>query len=481
MSRLILLPVALLGLVTSGAMASNRESVRTAAGKITVLSPTTITLGRHHRRSCSITPTSPATAAFAVGDRVKITCNSGNLVAISALPAPSPGLKDDHSEPSKISGAVSALTSASITVRDGDRSLTCQLTNASPALAGVTVGSHIGIGCVDGKLTLVNLPNDARTQTTTTPGNTIVRAEGRVTALTATSIAVRGDGAVVSCTISPSSPSTTALKIGVEVTIVCTNGVLTALRAEQSDHGSTTTPAEQRNAYAIGLITAIGPSISVRGDGPTLTCQITSASPSLAGFAVGNRVKIYCSNEVLVGIFRSDLPTTTPTTTTTATTTTTTTTSEPQTAYAIGLITAIGPSISVRGDGPTLTCQVATTSPSVAEFAVGNRVKIYCSNGVLIGIFRNEPTTTTATTTTVETPTTTTTTTSGGSSEPGGNFVGAFGTISALSATSITVHGSERDLTCTVGTESPSTTGFTVGASAKVYCQHGQLAGLAHV
>jgi len=475
MRRLLILPVALLGLVTSGAMASNRESVRTTAGKITVLSPTTITLGRNHRRNCSITPTSPATAAFAVGDRVKITCNTGNLVAISALPAPSPGPKDGHSEPSKISGAVSALTSASITVRDGDRSLTCQATDASPALAGVTVGSHIGIGCVDGKLTLVGLPNDARTQTTTTPGNTIVRAEGRVTALSATSIAVRGDGPTVTCTISPSSPSTTALKVGVEVTIGCTNGVLTALRAEQDDHGSTTTTTEQRNAYAIGLITAVGPSISVRGDGPTLTCQITSASPSLAGFAVGNRVKIYCSNEVLVGIFHSDPP---PTTTTTATTTTTTTTSEPQTSYAIGLITAIGSSISVRGDGPTLTCQVATTSPSVASFAAGNRVKIYCSNGLLIGIFHNElPTTTTTTAPT----TTVATTTSGTSGEPGGSFVGAFGTISALSATSLTVHGPERDLTCTVGTGSPSTTGFTVGATAKVYCQNGQLAGLAHV
>jgi hypothetical protein len=92
---------------------------------------------------------------------------------------------------------------------------------------------------------------------------------------------------------------------------------------------------------------------------------------------------------------------------------------------------------------------------------------MYCLNGALYQLKHNDsppPATTTATTTT------TTTTTSAGTP------TGANGVLHALTSDSITV----GDLTCSIGSGSPSTSGFAVNQSVRMYCLNGALYSLAH-
>src|SRR6059058_5466585 len=94
MRRLILLPIALLGLGTlglasAGALSTVYQADASLTGVITNLSPTSITIGKkeHHHLTCSVTSLSPALGSFAAGDRVRAACAGGVLVAISDIPA----------------------------------------------------------------------------------------------------------------------------------------------------------------------------------------------------------------------------------------------------------------------------------------------------------------------------------------------------------------------------------------------------------
>src|SRR5579862_7526020 len=94
MRRFLLLPLALLGLGTLGlasaeALTAVHQANASLAGVIARLSPTSITVGQgeHHRLRCRITTLSPALGSFGVGDRVRIACADGLLVAIADVPA----------------------------------------------------------------------------------------------------------------------------------------------------------------------------------------------------------------------------------------------------------------------------------------------------------------------------------------------------------------------------------------------------------
>ncbi|MBV8080029.1 MAG: hypothetical protein JO186_06590, partial [Actinobacteria bacterium] len=202
--------------------------------------------------------------------------------------------------------------------------------------------------------------------------------------------------------------------------------------------------------------------ISVTGD-RTLTCSVSSTSPSLGGFHVGDAVKMGCHNGVLVGIVAS-----TPTTSSTTTTTTATTN-----AYGFGTITALtSSSISVTGDR-SLTCSIGSGSPAVGDYHVGDAVKMGCQNSVLYGIVHTTPTTTSTTTTTTTTPSTSTTTTTPTTTT---SLASGSGTITALSASSVTVTG-DSSLTCSIGSSgpNPATYGLGVGSRVSIGCTNGVL------
>ena len=294
--------------------------------------------------------------------------------------------------------------------------------------------------------------------------------------LTPTSISVgRHEHHRLTCNLVPASPATTLFAAGDRVKIACAAGSLVAIadvpkHEERSQCGSGRGTASQPAlTYAIGPITARSDtSLSVQ----TMTCTVGPGSPSTSGFIVGTVVRMACKDGVLFALKRSDdgpRATTTSTATTTATTTT-----QPVTTAITGTVGTLGStSITVNGgdDGhASLTCAITGDSPSTSGFPVGARVRMYCKNGVLFFLSRVDgPTTTTAAGTTTTTTTTTT------AVRP--VYAGISGTIATLSGTSIAVNRTSGDgplsLACTIGPGSPSTSGFAVGSSVRMYCKDG--------
>src|SRR3954453_1399411 len=178
MRRLILLPLALLGLATlglasAGAFPTVHQADASAVGVIVKLTPTSISVGRHehHRRTCNLGASSPSTALFAVGDRVKIACAADSLVAIADIRN---ARKSDHdaapgtttpAEPvlTYAVGPITARSDASLSVQ----TMTCTVGPGSPSTAGFIVGTLVRLYCKDGVPVALKRSADAPPATTT--------------------------------------------------------------------------------------------------------------------------------------------------------------------------------------------------------------------------------------------------------------------------------------------------------------------------
>jgi hypothetical protein len=308
-------------------------------------------------------------------------------------------------------GTLNALSPTSITVD----ALTCAISTGSPSTTGFKVGDHVGIGCINGVLTvLVELPASGTSSTDS------------ISALSSTSITV----GQLTCAINGGSPSLTGFTVGERVAAACTNGTLVTIvplpplggPVTATTTTTTTTTPSGITTTGQGTVTALSAtSITVNtiGTGP-LTCTLTSSSPSTSSFEVGDYVGLGCGNGVLLVIVPKSGDDGSP-------------------AYAEDPISALsGTSITVG----SLTCTIDSSSPSLTSFAIGERVGIQCTNGVL---------------TAVRTPSTTPAT--------------AQGPITALSTSSITV----GSLTCSVDISSPSLTGYQLGEQATIGCVNGVL------
>lgn len=315
-------------------------------------------------------------------------------------------------------GRIAALSASSITV-DGARDLTCRRTKLSPGKPGLRIGDRVGIACTRGVLSkLRRVPRAAG-------------AAGRVKILGARLIGIEGERDLT-CRRTDASPELGELKIGDKTAIACADGVLVKVA---------TTPDRLAVVDAGGTIASLGvEGITVRGE-RSLTCRIGDRSPGLGEFKVGDRVGIACVDGMLAKIVR--LPEVTAP-------------APPALADAAGEIVALGEgAVAVRGERE-LSCRVGDGSPGLADFKVGDRVKIVCAGGVLAKIARL-----TGPTGEKQQPATT-------------SLVGA---ITVLTTTSIGVRG-ERDLTCTVGPTSPKLGDFKVGDRVKIACAAGVLAAI---
>jgi len=119
-------------------------------------------------------------------------------------------------------------------------------------------------------------------------------------------------------------------------------------------------------------------------------------------------------------------------------------------------------SISGRG-GVTTTCKLGRRSPSAENVAIGDRVRAVCARrrhgGLVLTRLRKDS--------------------NGPSPSKDTRPVTFGGVITALTDTSISLHDGDRDLTCTIGPDSPKTDGFAVGQHAKVACAGGTLVAIA--
>jgi hypothetical protein len=119
-------------------------------------------------------------------------------------------------------------------------------------------------------------------------------------------------------------------------------------------------------------------------------------------------------------------------------------------------------SIAGRG-GITTTCNLGRHSPSTAKVSVGDRVLAVCVNrrhgDLVLTKLRKDR----------KAP----------SASKDTRPVTFGGAITELTDTSISLHDGDRDLTCTLGPDSPKTDSFKVGQHAKVACADGVLVAIA--
>ncbi|MDX6425076.1 MAG: hypothetical protein QOD52_481 [Gaiellaceae bacterium] len=167
------------------------------------------------------------------------------------------------------------------------------------------------------------------------------------------------------------------------------------------------------------------------------TCALVAKSPSLDGYTAGERVQVACLRTggrlVLAKIRRL------------ATKTSPANDGEP-TTFA-GAVTALSDSsISLHDGNRDLTCSLGASSPSTAGVKVGQHVKVSCSSGALVAL---APVT---------------------SGEAGRAYEG---TVTAVNATSISVHTNRGDGTCTVGGGSPSVADLKIGDRVLAGCKAG--------
>lgn len=264
-----------------------------------------------------------------------------------------------------------------------------------------------------------------------------VSARGALVAVTAKAVSVQdARGVVLTCRLADRSPSLDGYAVGDRVQIVCAR-VHDRLVLAKVRHLTAAPTAETQPVTFAGAIAALtDTTISLHDGDRDLTCTIGRDSPSTQGLAVGQHVRVACVGGTLTKLAVI------------------TTGTEPphRTTGAQGTVTAVSSaSISVQTDGGTVTCAVGDRSPSVAGYQIGDKVKMGCIDGALAVIAK------------VDAP----------PPAPAGDTIS--GTITALSATSITVHNAERDLTCTVGASSPALGDYKLGDAVGMGCVDGAL------
>jgi hypothetical protein len=361
------------------ALPASAAEGRTVKGVLVAVSATAVAVqdAKSIVTTCAVVAKSPSLDGYSAGDRVRAACvrSAGKLVLakIRLLTAKS-GSTSNDAEPTKFSGAVTALSAGSITLHDGDRDLTCSIDAASPSTATVKVGQHAKVACSSGVLVAL---------APVTSGDTGRAYEGTVTAVSAVSITVhteKGDG---TCTVGDGSPSLADVKVGDRVLAGCKQGTnqLVLLKklaatgeapkgdAPKSDGGTHKTVGA---AGTVGAVSAT--SLTVHTDGGEVTCSVGDGSPSVANVHVGDTVKIGCVDGVLKVLSRAD---------------TASGSGDGHKATTVaGTLTALSTSsLTVHGEHGDVTCTVPATA-RLGDFHVGDRVGMACVDGALYKLLK---------------------------------------------------------------------------------------------
>jgi hypothetical protein len=352
---------------TSSPAAAAAEG-RTLKGVLVSVSSTAVTVkdSKNVVTTCAVVAKSPSLDGYAEGDRVQATCVRSRsklvLAKIRRLTAAT-GTPSNDAEPTKFGGAVTALSDTAISLHDGERGLTCSIGASSPSTAGVKVGQHLTVSCSNGVLVAITPVTSGRAY------------EGRVSAVSATSITVHtanGDG---TCTVGDGSPSVTGVNVGDRVLAGCKTGTNQLVLLKKLA-ASTDPPQGQTGAGTVSALSLT--SLTVHTDGGDLTCSVGDGSPSIAEVHVGDKVKFGCVGHVLKVLVRSDSTAPPPPPTGDGQTTTT----------VAGTLSALSSSsLTVHGEHGDVSCTVPTTA-RLGDFHVGDRVGMACTDGVLVKLVK---------------------------------------------------------------------------------------------
>jgi hypothetical protein len=279
--------------------------------------------------------------------------------------------------------------------------------------------------------------------------------KGVITALSADAVSVRSANSITTtCAVTDRSPSLDTFSTGDRVKLVCRGrhgSRFVLLRIRHLPGVAPETPSHETEPVKFaGAITALSDtSISLHDGDRDLTCSINSSSPSTADYRVGQHARVACVGGKLVAIA--------PVTTDVA-------------RYFVGAISALGDkSVTVQTSTGPVTCTIGDGSPSTAGFAVGDRVGMGCRvttmQLVLLKKVDGDGTGSTPAPTPPAPPTT----------------VGARGTVSAISDSSISVQTDGGTVTCERGPSSPFLGDTKVGDHVAMKCVGGVVVGFEKV
>ena len=419
------------------ALPAAAADAKTLKGVVASLSPTAVAFkdAKSVVTTCALGEKSPSLDGYAEGDRVQAACvRSGRRLVLARIRhlAAATGSTSNDSEPTKFGGAVTAISDSSISLHDGDRDLTCSIGAASPTTAGVKVGQHVRVSCSNGVLVGIAVPTAAPT------GDTGHAHEGTVSAVGERSISVHSEHGDATCTVGDGSPSLADIKVGDRVLIGCKADTSQLVVLKKLGGGDT--PHGQTGAGTISALSAT--SLTVHNAEHDITCTLGASSPRLGDYHVGDKVKFGCLEGALVAIAKDGSGTVD---------------GPHKTLGAAGAVSAVSPSsLTVHTDGGDVTCSVGDGSPNVEGLHVGDNVKIGCVDGVLKALARPDSAT---------------------GSGDGHQATTVAGALTALSSSSLTVHGEHGDVTCTVGATA-RLGDFHVGDRVGMVCLDGALANL---
>jgi len=282
-----------------------------------------------------------------------------------------------------VRGTIDSITQDAVAVKAPSGIVTtCAVVKRSPHVAGYKGGDRVQMVCVHlrgrAKLVLAKLRHLPALPVAAASDDASTKFGGAITALSDDSISLHDGDRDLTCKRDASSPSTADYKVGQHVKVVCAAGTLVSIAPVTSDVGR----------YFTGTVSEIGASsLTITTEHGPVTCTLGDGSPSLAALHVGDHVGMGCKAStmqlVLIKKLDGDAGTTTTTRTETTTTTTTSTTTHVVTGAAGTLSALTDGAITVHTDGGEVTCTIGTSSPSLASFAVGDRVKMACWDGVL--------------------------------------------------------------------------------------------------
>jgi hypothetical protein len=204
------------------------DAGRAYEGAVTAVSATSITV--HTDRgdgTCTVGDGSPAVAGVKVGDRVLAGCKTGTnqLVYLKKLATGGDAPVGGTHKTIGAAGAVSTVSSTSLTVHTDGGDVTCTVGDGSPAVANVHVGDTVKMGCVDGVLKVLALSDSA---SGAGDGHTATTVAGTLTALSSSALTVHGERGDVSCTVAATA-RLGDFHVGDRVGMACVDGALLKL------------------------------------------------------------------------------------------------------------------------------------------------------------------------------------------------------------------------------------------------------------
>jgi hypothetical protein len=334
------------------------------------------------------------------------------------------------------SGTLVTRSATSVTVQDGSRTVTCSVTSSSPKLGDLKAGDRVKLRCTNGVVSAIakSVPPATAPPATAPSAPQTQTAAGTLTALSAASLTVHTDGGDVTCTLTDASPKVGDLQVGDTVKLACANGALVAIARVDAPK-----PPPDETKPGLGTVTSLTPtSVTVHTDGGDVTCSVTGDSTGAGDVRVGDNVKFYCSNGVLRGIAKVAPPAP----------------PAPVIKTGRGTLTSVRvDGVTVHTDGGDVVCKLTSVSPALGDLKLGDSVEFACSDGVLTAITKVAP----------------------------ANVRSAQGTLSTLSADSLTVTTDGGAVTCGVGPSSPALGDYHVGDHVKMYCVNDVLYFIAHV